>query len=50
MLKAEGKSKWVYINYIVYLVAIIGTTLYAYGRLEFVRKKEIQQEKAIENL
>lgn len=44
---ADSKTRWFYFQYIIYMLAIILSTVYAYARLDFDRtgpqKTEIQQ-------
>lgn len=48
--KAPRSSRWVYYQYIIYLLLMIGSTVYAYFRLDFERsydktlKQEMQQK------
>lgn len=46
--KRVKRSSWLYLQYILYLLMIIGSTIWAYGRLVFVRDEEKRQSEAIE--
>ena len=43
---APSASRWVYYQYIIYLLLMVGSTLYAYFRLEFEREhsKHLREE------
>lgn len=47
---SDSKARWFYFQYIIYLVAIIASTIWAYARLDFVRSYEAKQEKEIQQL
>ncbi len=43
MWESKWQTKVFYFNAFVYLLAIIGTTLYAYGRLDSVRSYKTER-------
>jgi hypothetical protein len=45
---ADSKARWFYFQYIIYLIAIILSTIWAYVRLDFVRSYDAQQEETIQ--
>ncbi len=47
---ADNKARWFYFQYIIYLIAIILSTIWAYARLDFVRSYDEKQEKEIRKL
>lgn len=47
--KADSKARWFYFQYIVYLVVMIATTVYAYAKREAIRNTETREEQAIQH-
>ncbi|GAB4225799.1 MAG: hypothetical protein Tsb0021_01110 [Chlamydiales bacterium] len=41
---ADSKTRWFYFQWIIYMIAIILTTVYAYARLEFDRSGKPKTE------
>lgn len=49
---SSNRTKWFYFQYVIYVLAMVVSTLWAYGRLDFDRSYEVKQEqelKTIEN-
>jgi len=47
---SSNKAKWFYFQYFIYALAIILSTLWAFGHLDFVRSYEMEQEKEVKTL
>jgi len=47
---SSNKAKWFYFQYVIYVILIIISTLWAYGRLEFVRSYDASQEKELKTI
>lgn len=47
---SSNKTKWFYFQYVIYVLLMIITTIWAYGRLEFVRSYDTSQEKELKTI
>ena len=41
--KMNSKTRWFVFNWVIYFLCMIATTLYCYGRLDFVRTKNLSE-------
>ncbi|GEM_PF-3264697 len=48
--ESSPSGRWVYYQYLLYLILMIASTFYAYYRLEIVRSEEKREEQALERL
>lgn len=46
---SRNKTKWFYFQYVIYVILIILSTIWAYARLEFVRSYEVDQEQQLKS-
>ncbi len=47
---SSSQTKWFYFQYVVYVILMILTTIWAYGRLDFVRSYKVQQEQELNTI
>ncbi|CCB86642.1 MULTISPECIES: hypothetical protein [Parachlamydia] len=47
---ATRQTQYFILTWVIYMIAIIASTLYAYGRLEFVKSDDYQSSESIKNI
>ncbi len=47
---SSNTAKWFYFQYVIYVLVMILTTMWAYGRLDFVRSYEVEQKQELKTL
>lgn len=44
LLHGERKTFWLYFNMAIYILLMIVTTIYCYGRLDYVRSYSVKEQ------